>query len=223
MPQEQTLRSIIDYFRQEIFEPHLNALENKFANLDSYAANPFLSPYLSRILENEYSANALAKTLYFSRTLSTSINTSFGTHIRKVLVKNNLAQSINSRSNIISFTDRTTNLSTGCLLKAGPRTINSGDIVGIRRTLDNLNDVEHRAIGVIYGSEEDMNASYQELAKTHNIFLGKDFWHRITGDETFYGQLSQAMIELSNNLDIEGQFQMGLERLTNKVEERYFN
>lgn len=218
MNEEQLLNAIINYFRDEIFQPHLEELENEYANLNSYASNLFLLPYLSKIIEGEFNAAGTGKALFFARTLSTSINTSFGSHIKKVLVNNGLAQSYGqSRSNIIIFTDQTTDILTGCLLKSGPNTINSGDKSGIRDKLDNLHDVDSRAIGVIYGSHNELNNHYIQLEEDYEIFVGQDFWHRITGFHSFYDDLTVQLNNLAESLQSEGLFQAGLEALTQQV------
>jgi len=222
MTQEQLLNSIIGYFRQEVFEPHLRNLEVDNAELSSYSANPFLTPYLSKVLEDEYNARGVAQVLYFSRVLSTSITTSFGSHIKKILVENKLAESRSKKANVISFTDHTTGLLTGCVLKAGPNTINSGDKSGIRRKLKSIAGVDRLALGIIYGSESKLNSSYTSLQKSYDIFVGKVFWHRITGFEDFYDNLETRMRNLPIELNTEGRFDNGLERLTQQIENSFF-
>lgn len=217
MPQEQLLSNIVDYFQQEIFEPHLRNLQNDYANFDSYSANPFLLPYLSKIIEGEYSERGIAKALYLPRVLSSSITTSFGSHIKQILINNNLAESRSGRSNIISFTDHISGIYTACILKAGPYTINSGDKALIRSNLRGINGVENRAIGVIYGSENDLNGSYVNLQEEFDIFVGKQFWQRITGYEDFYDNLSERLRIVSENLDTDGRFGAGLDRLTEHI------
>ncbi|MDR0265066.1 MAG: hypothetical protein LBJ04_17745 [Sphingobacterium sp.] len=217
MPQEQLLSSIVDYFQQEIFEPHLRNLQNDYANFDSYSANPFLLPYLSKIIEGEYSERGIAKALYLPRVLSSSITTAFGTHIKKILINNNLAESRSTNSNIISFTDHISGLYTACILKAGPNTINSGDKSPIRSSLRSIENVENKAIGIIYGAENELNGSYVNLQEEFDIFVGRQFWQRITGYENFYINLSERLRVLSENLDTNGRFDGGLNRLIRDI------
>lgn len=217
MSSETLIANIVGYFRSDIFEPHLNKLEGEYAALSSYSPNPFVTPYLSKLIDNEYNAYGSASALYLSRVLTTSINTAFGSHIRKILVANSLAISINSRSNIISFTDRTTNAHTVCLLKSGPNTINSGDKVGIRNKLEAYNTFDNKAIGIIYGSVADINAHYVALQSRFELFVGADFWHRITGHPNFYNDLTRELRHLIEEFDTHGRVQSGLNSLTNRI------
>ncbi|WP_312365570.1 PmeII family type II restriction endonuclease, partial [Sphingobacterium sp.] len=196
---------------------HLHELENDNANFESYSANPFLLPYLSKIIEGEYNQRGIAKALFLPRVLMSSITTSFGAHIKQILVNNNLAESRSNRSNIISFIDQVTHQYTGCVIKAGPNTINSGDKSGIRTSLNGIQGVEHRVIGVIYGSENDLNQNYLRLQEEYEIFIGVDFWYRITGYEDFYVNLGERLRDLSESLNTDGMFNIGLERLTNNI------
>ncbi len=220
MNEQQLLGVIIRYFREEIFERHLAALEDRYTSLQSYDPNLFLLPYLSKILEDEVNPSGVAKALYFARTLATSINTSFGHHIKKILVDNDLAQPYGStRSNLVVFTDRTDQRLTGCLLKSGPYTINSGDKSGIIDKLNGCQGVDRKVVGVIYGHSDNLNAHYIQLREANGIpvYTGQEFWYRVTGFSDFYDNLIIQLTDLARTLQTQGRFQIGLESLTQQT------
>ncbi|MFR9597415.1 MAG: restriction endonuclease, partial [Rikenellaceae bacterium] len=67
-----------DFFRDEVFKPHLENGCVKASKLKSYNVNPFLVKYLACFLEGDDSSRSIAKALILPRVLGTSINTSFG-------------------------------------------------------------------------------------------------------------------------------------------------
>ncbi len=221
MNEQELLIAMVEYFRRNIFQPHFRKLQTEHADFESYSANPFLLPYQSKIIENDNNALGAAKALYYARVLSTSINTAFGAHIRKALVNCALAESINNKSNIILFTDKLTSERTGCILKSGPKTVNSGDEGNILDKLNDIQGVETRAVAILYGTEADLNPTYQHLNREIQILVGNDFWHHITGFPDFYVHLQHEISVNIANWDTGNHFQIGLQRLTRQVENNY--
>lgn len=86
MLEKLLIRNIVDYFETTIFSNHIEASLKKNSKLKSYNINPIVVKYLSRVLEGNYSAEGVAKALYYPRVLGTSINTSFGTRIQTMFV-----------------------------------------------------------------------------------------------------------------------------------------
>lgn len=46
-------------------------------------------------------------------------------------------------------------------------------------------------VGVFYGEPKDLSANYRKTDKDFPVYIGRDFWHRLTGDEDFYDILTQ--------------------------------
>lgn len=98
----------------------------------------------------------------------------------------------------IEFVDQVDGQKKFCQIKMGPNTINKDDVVTINNHFKaiknraktnkvsiNLNDL---IIGVLYGDEEELSSHYKKLMNDFHypVFVGKEFWLRLTGDENFY-------------------------------------
>lgn len=224
MNEQELLDQFRTYLDTRIFQPHLTSLIGEFSNLSDYNVNLFLTPYLSKILGNDITPENLAKALYYPRVLGTSITTTFGSHIKKILVDLQLAEAYpQSRSNIIIFRDRVDGNQKVCFLKAGPNTINADDVRPIQQKLENIENfnIENKTIGIISGTYDRVSRSYLRLQQDHNINLlvGEDFWHRMTGFENFYPNILRILNEIDNTIDVGDNFQRGLDRLTDQIRE----
>lgn len=105
MEELKLIESIVEYFRVKIFEKHISSSLTNNSKLKSYNINPIVVKYLSKVLENNYSPEGVAKALYYPRVLGTSINTSFGTQIQNMFVDLGLAQGSMIKGMDIEFID----------------------------------------------------------------------------------------------------------------------
>jgi Type II restriction endonuclease EcoO109I len=208
-PEQQTLllNQAKDWFANVIMKNHVANTE-KLADLRELQVNPFLLPYLAAFLEGELTAESKAKALLLPRVLGTSINTSFGTNIQafstEVLkgVVGSTTEGID-----IEFEDALTGEKSYCQVKLGPNTINKDDVETIHKHFDKAKRLAktNRAqkvnfmVGVLYGSAADLSGHYKALRDTHHydVFVGQEFWHHLTGSETFYAQLQGAFAEVA--------------------------
>jgi hypothetical protein len=86
-----------------------------------------------------------------------------------------------------------------CQLKSGPDALNVGDIDTVKtkfqslRNLARTNYMDVRlgdlVVGVLYGEEKELNSRFLTLQESYNVYIGNDFWTRLTGDDTFYFKL----------------------------------
>ena len=120
--------AIVGYFEKNIFEQHINSSLRIHSKLKSYKINPILVKYLSKVLDDKYSPEGVAKALYYPRVLGTSINTSFGTRIHSMFVDLGIAQGSFIKGMDIEFLDKIDNRKKWCQLKSGPNTLNSEDV-----------------------------------------------------------------------------------------------
>ena len=91
----------------------------------------------------------------------------------------------------------------------GPNTINKDDVVTIHnhfktaRNLGRTNNITVRqddmVIGILYGVPGQENNHYKVLSGEHSysLFIGQNFWHRLTGSEDFYERLSAAISKVA--------------------------
>ncbi len=200
---EEIIEKAKDFFRDELFKPHAEVGCVKAAKLKSYNVNPFLVKYLACFLEGDDSSRSIAKALIYPRVLGTSINTSFGSKVQKMI--NTLFEGYGSVvSGIdIEYIDAVDGRKKYCQVKAGPETINRDDVSTIVNHFDavrnlakvnNLNiGINDLVVGVLYGEDKDLNANYKKLQHSYTVLAGADFWYHLTGDKDFYVQLSNAI------------------------------
>lgn len=229
MTELELTKQIVDYFEKNIFQQHINASLNIHSKLKSYKINPIVVKYLSKVLDDKYSPEGIAKALYYPRVLGTSINTSFGTRIQTMFVDLGIGNGSMIKGMDIEFIDKIDNRKKWCQLKAGPNTINYEDVnplikkftetINLARTnraLVGINNTDF-IVGVLYGEHSELSMHYKKIDKTHPVIIGRDFWHRITGFPVFYDQLVTALHECICNLDTKDCFQKGCEELTNEI------
>ena len=193
-----------EWFRTSIMEQH-QANTRKLTSIEGFNVNPFLAPSLAYFLTGNGKPESIAKALVYPRVLGTSINTTFGTGIQKFTTEVLSSFASTTSGMDIEFDDAIDGSRKFCQLKAGPNTINKDDvetIVNHFKSVKNLartnslkigmNDL---IVGVIYGTPEELSSHYKRLTNEHYIpvFVGKDFWHHLTGEEYFYYELIKAV------------------------------
>lgn len=230
MTEKELLQEIANYFEKNIFEQHIKTSLQTHSKLKSYNINPIVVKYLSKVLDDKYSAEGVAKALYYPRVLGTSINTSFGTNIQKMFVKLSLAQGSAIKGIDIEFKDKIDGRKKWCQLKSGPNTINSEDVnplikkfkdtIRLARTNDALAGSNNNdfIVGVLYGDASELSMHYKEINKDHPVVIGKDFWHRVTGFPNFYDKLVKKLHEIITNLDTKDFLKEGCDELMKEIE-----
>lgn len=207
----QILENAKDFFRNEIVHAHINSACKRASKLSEYNINPFLFKYLANFLTGNDSSESIAKALVLPRVLGSSINTSFGMKIQRLI--STLFQGLGSTTPgiDIEFFDGIDGRKKYCQLKAGPNTINHDDVTtvinhfnGIRNLArtNNLNiGIHDMIVGVIYGEESELSSHYKRISQSYPVIIGKDFWHRLTGKEDFYFELIDAIGDVALEVD----------------------
>ena len=188
MTEKELLDRIVNYFVTYIFNNHIEASLKTHSKLKSYNINPIVVKYLSKVLENNYSAEGIAKALYYPRVLGTSINTSFGTRIQNMFVELEMANGSLIKGMDIEFVDKVDQRKKWCQLKSGPNTINSEDVkplirkftstISLARTNLAFKGISNSdfIVGVLYGEASDLSMHYKAIDKTHPVIIGKDWF-----------------------------------------------
>jgi type II restriction endonuclease EcoO109I-like protein len=208
----ELLDKATEFFRNEVVAPHINSALKRASNIRKYNVNPFLSNYLAYFLEGNNTKESVAKALIYPRILGTSIVTIFGDKAQKMIsylfdIKGSIADGID-----IEFVDAVDKRRKYCQLKSGPNNINKGDVAQIK---ENFKDVRNLArtnklksvgiddliVGVLYGKPSDLSTHYKEIQKTHPVFIGQEFWYRLTGKKKFYDQLINAIGTIALEVD----------------------
>ena len=177
----------------------------------------------------EYSPEGVAKALFYPRVLGTSINTSFGTRIQSMFVELGIAEGSLIKGMDIEFVDKLDNRRKWCQLKSGPNTINSEDVkplikkftntINLARTNSAFKGISNTdfIVGVLYGESNELSMHYKLIDQTHPVYIGKEFWHRVTGFPHFYATLVAALHTSINNIDSEDLINKGCEELAKEI------
>ena len=229
MSEKELIDNIVEYLRTNIFHNHIKASLNRNAKLKSYNINPIVVKYLSKVLENDFTANGVAKALYYPRVLGTSINTSFGTRIQNMFVKLGLAEGSLIKGMDIEFKDNLDGRKKWCQLKSGPNTINSEDVkplikkftdtINLARTNSAFKEIRNSdfIVGVLYGDTNELSMHYKAIDKSHPVFVGRDLWHRITGYPDFYSGLVEELHKSILDLDTKDFINQGCDALAEEI------
>jgi len=200
------------WFKESISENHIKNTK-KLVKVSKFDVNPFLVVYLSNFLTGNTKPESIAKALLYPRVLGTSITTSFGTNIQKFT--NEVLSSFGSTTSgiDIEFIDQINNNKIYCQLKSGPNTINKDDvetIVGHFKKVINLGRTNNlrithddMVVGIIYGDNASLNVHYKRITGEYDypIYIGQNFWYRLTGDENFYSDLIHAIGQVAIEAD----------------------
>lgn len=216
------------FFKNEIAENHRKNTM-KLTRLKEFNLNPFLDSYKANFLMGNNSPESIATALIYARTLGTSINTSFGTSLQK-FCSNILSGYASTTSGIdIEFIDFVDGRKKYCQVKLGPNTINKDDVKTIS---DHFNAVRNLArtnhldigindliVGVFYGESYELSTHYKNIMRNYPVYIGEEFWYRLTGDEDFYKTLSNASNEIASEYDGRELLREVISELAKKIEE----
>lgn len=182
---KQILESAKNFFKDEIVQSHLEGACNRASKLSEYNINPFLFKYLANFLTGNDSSESIAKALVLPRVLGSSINTSFGMKIQRLI--STLFEGLGSTTSgiDIEFTDAIDGRKKYCQLKAGPNTINHDDVTtiinhfnGVRNLArtNNLNiGINDMIVGVVYGEATELSTHYKKISTKYPVIIGKVF------------------------------------------------
>jgi Type II restriction endonuclease EcoO109I len=207
--QEALLQKAQTWFRETILPKHL-VNTAKLTNVKNLDINPFLAPYLAVFMTGELTAESIAKAITYPRVLGSSITTSFGQNMQK-FISDVLGNAFGSTTQgiDIEFEDCIDGRKKYCQVKLGPNTINKDDVTTIHnhfkavRNLGRTNNIAVRqddmVIGILYGVPNQESNHYKALSGEHSypLFIGQNFWHRLTGAEDFYQRLIDAISEVA--------------------------
>lgn len=224
------------YFKKEFADLLLEKLTDGH-ELSSFNVNPFLITALSSGILGEATPLNMAKSLIYPRVFGTSINTTLGDKLQKFCVQMG-ARASSTPGMDVEFMDRIENKPLILQLKAGPNTINSGDVQPILKDMESAyrllrqnksDNIPIFAIGVFYGTHDDISGHYRKIESSSvgsqlniPILIGKDFWQRLTGDENFYSDLIGIFIDLFEQEDYSKLLETDLKNLASEIENKYF-
>jgi hypothetical protein len=194
------------WFKEVIVGNHITNTK-KLSDPNKLNINPFLALYLANAFDGSDDPESISKAILLPRVLGTSINTSFGQNLQKFICSIGATGSAVSGIDV-EFIDAVDGRRKYAQLKLGPNTINKDDVktiadhfkavINLSRT--NSLNIPHTdmIVGVLYGEPSELSNHYQAISQQHHfpVHIGKDFWHRLTGDDGFY----ESFIEIIKNV-----------------------
>ncbi|MDF1548478.1 MAG: PmeII family type II restriction endonuclease [Bacteroidales bacterium] len=228
---QQLIENAKRFFKDDIVVSHINNACKSAAKLSSYNVNPFLFKYLANFLRGNDKARSIAEALIYPRLLGSSINTSFGMRIQKMISTMFEGFGSTTKGIDIEFVDQLDERKKYCQLKSGPNTINHDDVetiighfksvVNLART-NNLDiGLQDLVVGVIYGEKSELSSHYQRIDKQYPVIIGIDFWHRLTGQESFYFELIDAMGTVALEVDGRKELEKAINLLELEIKKKY--
>lgn len=76
-------------------------------------------------------------------------------------------------------------------------------------------------VGVIYGDEAELSSNYKKISNNYPVYIGQDFWHRLTGKEDFYFELIDAIGEVALEVDASKVVENTIKELAKEIEQKY--
>lgn len=227
----ELLQRAKDFFRKEIVEAHINVGCKKASKLSNYNVNPFLFKYLANFLKGNDDANSIAEALVLPRLLGSSINTTFGMRIQKLISELFEGYGSTTSGIDIEFIDAIDGRKKYCQLKSGPNTINHDDVttifghfqstINLARTNNLSINVNDMIVGVIYGEKEELSSHYKRIDEKYPVIIGADFWHRLTGKDDFYFDLIDAVGEVALEVDGTKILKSTIDDLSKEVQDKF--
>ena len=72
-------------------------------------------------------------------------------------------------------------------------------------------------VGVFYGTESSICTSYKKINEQYPVYVGVEFWHRLTGDAHFYYDLIDAFAEVADEMDSSAMISNLIQQLANQI------
>jgi len=198
------------FFKDKIVNSHIKNTK-KLSSLSEFNINPFIHKYLSQFAFGNSEPESLAKVLIYPRVLGTSISTTFGSKMQEYCGEVLSGNGSVVEGMDIEFIDSIDGNKKYCQIKAGPQTINKDDVKTIKdhflaairlsRTNNAKITSDNCVVGVFYGETKDLSANYQKIKLDYPVYVGQEFWYRLTGDEDFYEKLISSFAEVAKEMD----------------------
>ena len=217
--------------KENIVVPHIKNTK-KLSSLDEIKLNPFLWSYLANYYLGDSSYKSLATVAILPRVLGTSITTTFGTQMQSfisTIFDSSFGSAVSGID--IEYIDAIDGRRKYCQVKSGPQALNKDDIATIKnhfRAVRNLARINNLPIqqndlvfAMMYGEPHERNNFVKMLAEDYEVYIGEEFWYRLTGDKNFYYDLAKAMAEVAETVDSKELVRDTIEKLAKDIEMKY--
>jgi hypothetical protein len=218
----------VEFCRNKVFGRNLKSLEERFGKLTEYKLNPFTEEYIARLTHGDNSAGSAASSLLIFK-VQQSLATTLGTKLQEFCSSELDCPGSMTSGLDMDFWDFVDERERFSQVKLGPATINDEDVDPMREKFtaamrrarrNNLRvSADDFVIGVMYGKASQLNPPYRRLERAFPIFVGQDFWTRVTGDASFYTEFSRAIMQLGRELANHELFSSAVAELTAEIED----
>lgn len=231
---------IKDYLTKEFVLP-LSARISAGYELCDFNIHPFNLIAVASGIFGSLTPENIAKTLIYPRALGTSITTKFGDKIQKMCVEVLGARASSTPGLDVEYEDKRPgeHKILACQLKAGPNTINSGDVAPMIEKMESAyrllqqnragNSMPTFCVGVFYGVPSELSGHYRAIESSAvfgqmsvPIIIGQDFWHSLTGDIEFYADLIQIFVGIFEEEDYSKPFVDAVASFAKVIEKEFF-
>ena len=76
-------------------------------------------------------------------------------------------------------------------------------------------------VGVVYGDQNELSSHYNRLNENYPVYIGQDFWHRLTGKEDFYLDLIDAIGDVALEVDASQVIEDTISKLEIEIAQKY--
>ncbi len=230
---------IRDFLLTEFATPLRSKLSSGFS-LDDFNIQPFILVAVSSGVFGEASAINMSRALIYPRILGTTVNTRFGDKMQKLCVDYLDVEGSGVPGMDFQYTDKKDSKRVYMQLKSGPNTLNADDVNPMIEKMRDAyrlllqNRVQRKrmplfAVGVVYGSSDELSGHYRKISNSSiygqlkvPIYVGKDLWYRITGDENFYFSLVNLFVDVFEEEDYSNDLDRCIKSLAKEIEHRFF-
>ncbi len=71
---------------------------------------------------------------------------------------------------------------------------------------------------MFYGEPDELSSHYKKIQQNHPVYIGKEFWYRLTGDENFYNIFTNAIGEIASEFDGSHLINEVIDKLSKEIE-----
>ncbi|MDO8638564.1 MAG: PmeII family type II restriction endonuclease [Candidatus Daviesbacteria bacterium] len=225
---KQILNTAVKFFKEKFVKSHVSKIQ-EVRHLKSFDYTAFYVDYLANFLTGNNSPKSLAKALIYPRILATSPSTIFGTVAQKFCSTLQGVLGSTTTGMDLEFIDQIDKRYKFAQIKLGMSTINSKDVAPMieefrkakRLAMQNNRKVldEDFMVGVLFGSYEGISQNYKNIEKQFPVYVGKDFWLRLTGDENFYNDLINELGKLAKQARAKKKLEEAVNTLADEIED----
>lgn len=174
-------------------------------DLDKLVLNGFSVGFLAAEVGGAITAESIARALVLPRALGSSVSTVLGTRVRQLCeIVEPSARLRGSALQEIEFVDKVDGRKRIGRFFGGPKNANTGRSVPVGKELAAL----HAAHGgakkritacITHGEQRDLHPSFLAAQIPYEVLVGADFWHRLSGDATFYKRATAGVAARMND------------------------